>query len=217
MKLKNNVLNKLMIDNETWKGLGIVIGTVIGALTPKILDLLKKSHLLLANESTIRNAENQRIIDDIRARHDIDRIVIAQFSNGISTLNGVPFINGRLTFESKKSNLKSILTEYANFPVSWFASLFAPLVTPAVKSVLWSNDHEGHSVNFGKEFIKDTSGTICLKSGRVCQLLMINFTDNFGNGVLELINYNDPIELTEDEYKTLLGDVFTLWRNLKVK
>lgn len=205
-----------MTNQELFKGIGTAIAAALLVLAKPMWDVITKQSKVLFMRKKIESQKKiQTIIDDIRAKLRVDRVEIFEYSNGETTLGGLPFLFGSLTFESKEEYLNSRKREMQRFPTSWNASMVSPIIPTTSRMCLWNNN--GDCFIDGKEKIIDRTSGELVRSQDMKSILIIKFTANISDGVVYLASYQHDIEINEYDLYELLSDIRNIWYHLKIK
>lgn len=194
------------ISTEDLMNVGKVLAGALIVLVPLGVKYIRRkaaeshfTHRKLDSASLINN----RVIE-MRAKLNVDRVAIFEFSNGEKTVTGFPFLYSTMTFERVADSVASMKEQFNKVPASWFAALNGFLVNAAARyAIFYAN---GAAIVDGVKMETPDAANI-IKGYHISTNALFKISADIGDGLLAISDHNREIEFTEEELSQIQGDL----------
>jgi hypothetical protein len=204
----------LKIDNSAWQEvfqvIGVFVGGVIAAISPKIIDsiktkLNKKVEIDSFTNSNIIATEINNELLRIQGGYDAARVAILEYHNGVYSKKGLPFEYSSMRYEVTDHNTRSLMNEFQAVPVSPVAEMLLNL----------ENSEEGyfkvHTDEEPDNILSRTHKYYGVKTAYTFKLF-----DTVKEGVLNIVWISNKKDLTDEEIVDIQISIFRI-SNLMLK
>lgn len=194
------------IPTEFLYDAGKVLAGALIILVPLAIKYLRRQTAL--SHFTVRKLDvasliNNRVIE-MRAKLNVDRVAIFEYSNGEKTVTGFPFLYATMTYERVADSIASTKEQYNKVPASWFSSLNTHLINSASKyGVFYAN---GAAIIDGIKVEAPDAAQI-LRGYNLKTNALFKISSDIGDGLLAISDHSHEIDFTEEELNQIQGDL----------
>ncbi len=194
------------------------VGKVAAGALIIVVPLLVKYIKRKADEAhfTTRKIDSASLIYnrvvEMRAKLNVDRVAIFEFSNGEKTVTGFPFLYSTMTYERVDDSIASIKEQFNKVPATWFSALNGHVVNTNSKYAVFYAD--GSSVIDGIS-MKTPDAAAILRGYRITTNALFKISPDIGDGLLVISDHSREIEFTEEELNDIQGDINYISRIMK--
>jgi len=207
------LLNTLLIA-DSWsdviKLIGVFVGGVIAAISPKLIDLTKSKFNKIneidafTNTNIIANEINNELLR-IQGGYDAARVSILEYHNGVYSKKGLPFEYSSMRYEITDHNTKSLMNEFQAVPVSPVAEMLLKLEKSEEGYIKVHTDNEPDSI------LSRTQKYYGVKTAYSFKLF-----DTVKEGVLNIIWIAEKKDLSNEEIQDIQISIYRI-SNLMLK
>lgn len=147
------------MDSKIYENIGIVLGLAAVTIMPYIRDYYKARKVAKAFIPTLKsNSLIDSVLTEIYARLDAGRAVTVDYSNGNSSLKGLPFLYASISAEACNVGVAPMMNDFQRIPTQGFQNMLIALdASPIGYVVTRANTSDSSTVRIQEAYGIKTS------------------------------------------------------------